>query len=927
MPELDDVIADVDVLYLLRMQRERTSEALVPSMREYTARFGLTPERAARLPEHALVMHPGPMNRGVEMAVDPTELRRSMITAQVANGVAVRMAVLYDLLAGSARIPDLAGDGRDHRRHRRNGGPQMTESIVIRGGTVVDQAGERRADVLVRDGHIVEVGPALSGDRTLDADGCLVSPGFVDLHVHLREPGREAAETIETGSRAAALGGFTAVVAMPNTEPAQDNVAVIEFVRRKGAEAGLCDVVPAGCITVGREGAALAPLGELAAAGVRLFTDDGNGVQDPLLMRRALEYASTLGITLAQHCEVSRLTEGAVMHEGCCSSHLGLPGWPALAEELMVHRDIELVRLTGGRVHLLHLSTQRSVALVRAAKADGLAVTAEAAPHHFTLTDDALRGFDPIFKVNPPLRTSADADAIVAGLADGTIDAIATDHAPHPPEAKEQPLDQAPPGMLGLETALALSLERLTAAGMSIADVVGALSWKPAAIAGLSARHGRPVAAGEPANLAVFDPDATLDGHPGAARQPQPQHALRRAGDAWPGPPHRLRRVRSSSIRASHSDEWKCVIRYDHARMVGMTRRDAALVLADGSVFEGEAIGAEAAVASGEVVFNTVLSGYQEVITDPSYAGQMIAFTNPHIGNYGVNPTDDEAVRPAARGVIVRELARHHSNHRSTGSLEDFLIRHGVPGIAGIDTRRLTRLIRDTGALPGAFGTGTEAELLAAAQAEPGTDGIDLVAQVSTAEPYTAGSGPLKIVAYDFGIKRTIVECLAGVGSVEVVPASTTAAEVLAREPDGVFLSNGPGDPEMVPYAKEAIAELVGKVPVFGICLGHQLLALALGGRTYKLPFGHHGGNHPILHLRDGTIAITSQNHNFCVDPASLAGTAVETHRNLNDGTNAGIRVLDKPAFSVQHHPEAGPGPHDSRTLFAEFESMMQGAN
>lgn len=392
----------------------------------------------------------------------------------------------------------------------------MSESIVIRGGTVVDQAGERRADVLVRDGVIAEVGPGLDGDRVLDAGGCYVSPGFVDLHVHLREPGREVAETIETGSRAAALGGFTAVVAMPNTEPAQDNLAVIEFVRRRGAEAGLCEVVPAGCITVGRHGDALAPLGELAAAGVRLFTDDGNGVQDPLLMRRALEYATTLGITLAQHCEVARLTDGAVMHEGCCSSHLGLPGWPAIAEELMVHRDIELVRLTGGRVHLLHLSTARSVELVRAAKADGLAVTAEAAPHHFTLTDEALRSFDPVFKVNPPLRTAADAAAIVAGLADGTIDAIATDHAPHPPEAKEQALDSAPPGMLGLETALALSLERLGAAGMSVGEVIAAMSWKPAAIAGLADHQGRPVAAGEPANLAVFDPLARWDVTPAA---------------------------------------------------------------------------------------------------------------------------------------------------------------------------------------------------------------------------------------------------------------------------------------------------------------------------------------------------------------------------------------------------------------------------
>lgn len=386
--------------------------------------------------------------------------------------------------------------------------------LVIRNGTVLDQGGERRADVLVADGRIVEVGPDLdvsAEDDVLDATGCHVAPGFVDLHVHLREPGREEAETIETGSRAGALGGFTALVAMPNTEPAQDSLATIEFVRAQGRRAALCDVVPAGCITLGRAGEHLAPLGELAAAGVRMFTDDGNGVQDPGLMRRALEYAKPLGIVLAQHCEVASLTKGAVMHEGSCCSRLGLPGWPALAEELMVHRDIELVRLTGSPVHFLHLSTARSVELVRAAKADGLPVTAEATPHHFTLTDELLASFDAVYKVNPPLRTPADIAAIKAGLADGTIDAIATDHAPHAPETKEAPLDQAPPGMLGLETALALALTELD---MPLVDVVAALSWKPAAIAGLT-EHGRPVEPGEPANLTVFDATATWTVDPG----------------------------------------------------------------------------------------------------------------------------------------------------------------------------------------------------------------------------------------------------------------------------------------------------------------------------------------------------------------------------------------------------------------------------
>lgn len=379
--------------------------------------------------------------------------------------------------------------------------------IVITGGETVDQTGRRRADVAVVGGRITEVGditPA-GGDTVLDATGCVVSPGFVDLHVHLREPGREEAETIETGSRAAALGGFTAVVAMPNTDPAQDSVAVVDFVRRQGQRAGLCEVIPSGCITVGRMGLTLAPFAELAEAGVRLFTDDGSGVQDPQLMRRALEYAGPLGITLAQHCEVAAMTNGAVMHEGACCSRLGVPGWPSLAEELMVHRDIELSRLTGSPIHLLHLSTARSVDLVRAAKADGLPVTAEATPHHFTLTDERLSGYDAVFKVNPPLRTAADIAAIRAGLADGAIDAIATDHAPHAPETKEVPLDQAPPGMLGLQTALALSLTYLD---MPLEDIVAALTWKPAAIARVADRHGRPIAPGEPANLTVFDPAA-----------------------------------------------------------------------------------------------------------------------------------------------------------------------------------------------------------------------------------------------------------------------------------------------------------------------------------------------------------------------------------------------------------------------------------
>ena len=385
----------------------------------------------------------------------------------------------------------------------------MADRLVITGGTLLDRKGERRGDVRIAGGRVTDVGPNLSAapsELELDATGCVVSPGFVDLHVHLRQPGREEAETVESGSRAAARGGFTAVVAMPNTEPPHDSLAVVEMVRRLGEQAGLCEVLPSGCITMGREGVALAPFAELHAAGVQIFTDDGTGVQDPLLMRRALEYGRSLGITLAQHCEVSRLTEGAVMHEGGCCSRLGVPGWPSLAEELMVFRDIELCRLTGAPVHFLHLSTAGSVELVRAGKAAGLPITAEAAPHHFTLTDEMLRGFDPIYKVNPPLRELTDVIAIKRGLADGTIDAIATDHAPHPSESKEMPLDQAPPGMLGLENALALAITELD---LPLLDIVGLLSWRPAAIAGVADRHGCDIEVGAPANLAVFDPTET----------------------------------------------------------------------------------------------------------------------------------------------------------------------------------------------------------------------------------------------------------------------------------------------------------------------------------------------------------------------------------------------------------------------------------
>jgi dihydroorotase len=392
-------------------------------------------------------------------------------------------------------------------------------TLVVRGGTVVGPAGLTRADVAIAGTEIVAVAESIDaspGVPVLDAGGCLVGPGLVDLHTHLRQPGREEAETIETGARAAALGGFTAVVAMPNTEPPIDTAGIAAEVLALGVGC-TAEVAVAGAITVGRAGEALAPLGELAALGVTLFTDDGAGVQDGALMRRALDYAKALGVTLAQHCEDNCLAAGGAMHEGSWSSRLGIPGIPAAAEEAMVARDIALARLTGAPVHFLHMSTAGSVDLIRRAKEEGLPVTAEAAPHHMLLTHALVEGYDPVFKVNPPLRTDEDVAAVIAGLCDGTIDAVATDHAPHAPESKDRPFDEAPPGMLGLQTALPIAWEVLSP-HLGPERVFALLSAQPAVIAKLTATdprraghsaQGGPVAVGATANLCVFDPTAT----------------------------------------------------------------------------------------------------------------------------------------------------------------------------------------------------------------------------------------------------------------------------------------------------------------------------------------------------------------------------------------------------------------------------------
>jgi dihydroorotase len=400
---------------------------------------------------------------------------------------------------------------------------------LIRGARL----GDETVDLRLSEGKVAEVGNGLEalGASVLDVDGLVALPGLVDLHTHLREPGREDAETVETGTAAAALGGYTAVHAMANTDPVADVAGVVEQVWRLGRDAGHCDVHPVGAVTVGLQGKALAELGAMAdsAARVRVFSDDGKCVSDAGLMRRALEYVKAFDGVVAQHAQEPSLTEGAQMHEGVVSARLGLAGWPAAAEESVIARDCLLAAHTGSRLHVCHVSTAGSVELIRWAKGKGWNVTAEVTPHHLLLTDDLAATYDPLFKVNPPLRTAADVEALRAGLADGTIDAVATDHAPHALEDKETEWGCAAFGMLGLETALSVVVQTMVETGLlDWAGVADRMSYRPARIGGL-AEQGVPLAAGGPANLTLIDPAArwTVEPHALASRSTNTPYAGR----------------------------------------------------------------------------------------------------------------------------------------------------------------------------------------------------------------------------------------------------------------------------------------------------------------------------------------------------------------------------------------------------------------
>ena len=537
------------------------------------------------------------------------------------------------------------------------------------------------------------------------------------MHVHLREPGYEYKETVATGTRAAAAGGFTAVCCMANTNPVNDNGAVTDYILAKAKVEGVVRVYPIGAVTRGLRGKELAELAELAEAGCVAFSDDGKCVMNAGLYRRAMEYTLPFGAPLISHAEDTTLSAARAMNEGVVSTELGLPGQPAAAEDVMVARDILLAELTGAHVHIAHVSTAGAVRLVRDAKARGVRVTAEVTPHHLVLTEEAVRTWDANTKMAPPLRTKRDVEALIEALADGTIDCIATDHAPHALSEKEGEFDLAAFGVVGLETAVAVLLDRLVRPGLlPLATLIARMSRDPARLLNLP---GGSLAAGAAGRHDDPGPRRRNDGRPRAVSLAEPQHAVRRV---------------DASRRAVDDARGR-------KRGAAVSER-AWLVLRDGRMFRGRALGA-VGEASGEVIFNTAMSGYQEILTDPSYRGQIVAMTYPMIGNYGVNDEDVESRRPWVNGFIVKEASAVASNFRADAGLDEYLRRHGIVGIQDIDTRALTRHLRDHGAQDGIISSvATDpGPLVERARALPGLVGRDLVAEVTVDAPYGWSEG------------------------------------------------------------------------------------------------------------------------------------------------------------------------------------------
>jgi dihydroorotase len=809
-------------------------------------------------------------------------------------------------------------------------------SYVIRNAALL---GGDAVDLLLDNGTVAGIGTGLRApDATeVDATGLVALPGLVDLHTHLREPGREDAETVATGTAAAARGGYTAVHAMANTDPVADTAGVVEQVWRLGRDAGHCEVRPVGAVTVGLGGERLAELGAMAdsAARVRVFSDDGKCVWDAVLMRRALEYVKAFDGVIAQHAQEPRLTEGAQMNEGDLSGVLGLQGWPAVAEEAIIARDVLLSGHVGSRLHICHVSTAGSVELIRWAKSKGWAVTAEVTPHHLLLTDELATTYDPIYKVNPPLRSAADVEAVRAGLADGTIDAVATDHAPHPMEDKECGGRRRPSGCSAWRRRCRSVQGRWSTPPPGRAGVADRMSTRRRPI-GRVIGQGRPVAVGEPAHLVLYDPAARTRcarprARPCRATTPTPGG---RCPAAWSPPSSPDARPCSTGAFKGPAP-MRSGPGHDPAG-----RSDAVRVLEDGRAFHGHAYGARGQTVARRC-FATGIP-LPETLTDPSYRRQVVVMTAPHIGNTGMNDEDPESRRIWVAGYVVRDPAAVTSSWRSRRDLGAELPPPGWSGSAGSTPGADPAPARARGDAgrhllgvrrhrrPADAGAG------GAADEGPGAGvGGDDRARVRRPAP---GRQRFTVAALDLGIKTMTPRLMSRRGiEVHVLPATSTFADVRATGADGLFFSNGPGDPAATTAEVELLQQaLSAGLPYFGICFGNQLFGSALGLGTFKLRYGHRGINSPVKDLRTGRVEVTAHNHGFAVrwptDDLTVPvgtpfGTATVSHVCLNDDVVEGLELRSPEGrltgFSVQYHPESAAGPHDAEYLFDRFAGLL----
>ena len=701
----------------------------------------------------------------------------------------------------------------------------MSRSILITGARIIDPVAgtDRTDDLFIHDGVIADPPGTPPADvLVIDAAGLVATPGFIDLHAHLREPGFEDKESIETGTAAAAAGGFTTVCAMPNTSPAIDTAAVVDFIAHRAREAGPVRVLAFGAVSRGRKGVELTDMEELARAGVVGFTDDGSPVATGLLMEHALLYAGELGLPVMDHCEDHSITAGLGMHEGPVASRLGLAGYPSAGEESIIARDIALLGLTGGHFHVAHVSTAGGVEMVRMAKRQGLRVTAEVTPNHLTMTDGwvlgcgcstrgiagplTLAAYDTRAKVSPPLRSRADRDALVEGLRDGTIDAVATDHAPHTFGDKGDAVRRG--GSRHLDTG----------DGARVADGPRPFGRDRAADARRAAHDGACVGAGRALRGAGL----------ADRRHARGRRAVRPGGELdggreqvrFQGEEHTAGRTDTAGQSEDDDRGWTDSIRR------GWSVTAAYLVLSDGTVYEGYAFGAECD-AFGEVVFNTSMSGYQEMLTDPSYAGQILVPTYPMQGNYGINGADVESKDIKVAAFVVREHSSTPSHYDSARTLHAYLADEGVPGIWGVDTRAITRRIRSHGVMMGALTVRNPEAALRELASLPSYDTVNFVDRVTVGEAYEwSGEGGRRIAVVDCGVKYNILRLLAQRGClVRVHPATATAEEILRDNPDGVVFSPGPGDPVHNAPTVATARTVIERVPTLGICLGHQIIA------------------------------------------------------------------------------------------------------